>query len=55
MLKKTILLITACCLGVGIWYGFDEYNKHQENIVKNHIEKNFSFESVLTKAKKLAS
>ena len=55
MLKKLVLLLVIAGLGAGAWYGWQEYSVHQENVLKNHIEKNFSFDSVIRKAQALAN
>ena len=55
MLKKLVLLSAVMVLSVGGWYSWHEYSIHQENILKNNIEKNFSFESVVSKAQALAN
>lgn len=55
MLKKIALLIMVAGVCAGGWYGWQNYSANQDNILKNHIEKNFSFDSVVRKAKALAA
>lgn len=55
MLKKLVLALVIAALGGGCWYGWQYYNTREEEMQKNHIEKNFSFESVINKAQALAS
>ena len=53
MLKKLVLALVIAALGGGCWYGWQYYNTREEEMQKNHIEKNFSFESVINKRKHL--
>ena len=55
MLKKLVLLIVVAGVCAGGWYGWQNYSANQENVLKNHIEKDFSFDSVVRKAKALAA
>ena len=54
MLKKLILLLAVSGIAVGSWYGWQEYSVNRESVLKSHIEKDFSFDSVVRKARKLA-